>query len=283
MTGIPESYFAAPFLTELETDDGAVPALQGRAAIVTGGGKGIGRGISLRLAEAGARVLIVGHSNMNMAEDTCEAIRAHGGEAICIEADLALPEAPERVVKRALEAFGGIDILVNNAAYQPNRDIDEYTPELFRTVIDIDLISYLRMTMACFPHLKKSGHGRIVNIESVHAKKPSGFDIAYATAKGGVSQLTRETAVACIPYGMTCNAILPGGTKVEFKSQYDPVVANSPAVKKPLPVTRERRYRESFRFGQPSDTANLTVFFCTDLAEHYNGVAVRADGGMMLI
>lgn len=279
-------YFDTPALAlERDMTSGALsPILSGRAAIVTGGGKGIGRGISIRLAEAGARVVIVGHSNMQMAEETCDIIRSRGGEAVCIGVDLAQRESAGQVIQCALDHFGGIDILVNNAAFQPNLDIDEYPPDLFRTVINTNLIAYLRMTMGCFPYLKQSGHGRIVNIESVHAKRPTGFDFGYATSKGGLSQLTRETAVACIPYGMTCNAILPGGTMIEFKTvRPDLGVASYSPGRKVVRVERPRRFRLSHRVGKPADTANMTVFLCSDEAEHYNGVAIRADGGAMLV
>ena len=255
--------------------------LEGRRAIVTGGGKGIGKGISIRLAEAGAAVVIVGNSNMTMAHETCALIESRGGKAYAIAADLALPESAEKVVAFAAEKMGGIDILINNAAYQPNRDITEYSGELFQNVIDVNLGSYLRMTMAAFPYLKESGHGRIVNISSVHGKKPTGFDIAYATSKGGVTMLTRETAVTYMRYGITCNAIMPGGTAIEFKtesSMHGMVNFGNKFIR----VERDRRYHFGYRNGYPSDSGNLAVFFCSDLGEHYNGVAVRADGGMTL-
>ncbi len=255
--------------------------LEGRRAIVTGGGKGIGKGISIRLAEAGASVVIVGNSNMAMAEETCALIESRGGKAWCIGADLALPESIDKVVAFALEKMGGIDILVNNAAYQPNRDITEYSGDLFRNVIDINLGSYLRMTMACFPYLKESGHGRVINISSVHGKKPTGFDIAYATSKGGVTMLTRETAVAFIRYGITCNAILPGGTAIEFKTESS-IKGMQDFGAHYLRVERDRRYRFGYRTGYPSDSGNMAVFLCSDLGEHYNGVQMRADGGMTL-
>lgn len=253
----------------------ASPLLAGRTAVVTGGGKGIGKGISIRLAAAGAKIIIVGRSNMAMAEETAAQIRTDGGEAYTIEADLSLQDTPKKVIAFAVEKFGGVDILINNAAYQPNLDIDEYTADKYEYVQQVNLFAYLRMISAALPFLKKNGEGRIVNISSVHGKRPTGFDFGYSSSKGGIYMLTRETAVELQKYGITCNSILPGGTAIEFKS-------GDTASFKHLRVERPRRYKYSFRYGTPSDTANLCVFLCSSLAEHYNGVAVRADGGMML-
>lgn len=265
-------------------------ALEGKRAIVTGGGKGIGKGVSIRLAEAGASVVIVGNSNMTMAEETRELIESRGGKAYTIGIDLSKPESAAKVVEFAVEKMGGIDILVNNAAFQPNLDIVEYSADVFQNVIDVNLISYLRMTMAAFPYLKECGEGRIINVGSVHSKRPTGFDFAYAVSKGGVLMLTRETATAFRPYGITCNAILPGGTAIEFKTKNPEVVKPNEgpdrkreSFAKSAAAAKEKEFRSpGCRVGYPSDTGNLTVFFASGVGEHYNGVAVRADGGMML-
>ena len=258
-----------------------VRVLEGKRAIVTGGGKGIGKGISIRLAEAGASVVIVGNSNMTMAEETRALIEKRGGKAYTIGIDLAKPESAAKVVAFAVEKMGGIDILVNNAAFQPNMDVTEYSKELFQSVIDVNLISYLRMTMEALPWLKESGEGRIVNVGSVHSKRPTGFDFAYATSKGGVGMLTRETAAAYRRFGITANTILPGGTNIEFKS--GEAGMEKPNQIRTVRIARDREFQPAgYRYGFPSDTANLTVFFASKLGEHYNGCAVRADGGMVL-
>lgn len=277
------NYLERPALVSLEIPETGETkkVLEGKRAIVTGGGKGIGKGISIRLAEAGASVVIVGNSNMAMAEETRGLIESRGGKAYTIGIDLSRPESAAKVVAFAVEKMGGIDILVNNAAYQPNYDVVEYSAELFRNVIDVNLISYLRMSMASLPYLKESGEGRVVNVGSVHSKRPTGFDFAYATSKGGVQMLTRETAAAFRPYGITCNTILPGGTSIEFKTE-NPDMGKLNTIR----TTRIQRGREfvspGYRYGFPSDSGNLTVFLCSRLGEHYNGCAIRADGGMVL-
>ena len=276
------NYLERPALVSLEyPETGEMKrVLEGKRAVVTGGGKGIGKGISIRLAEAGAEVVIVGNSNMAMAEETAALIGSRGGKAYTFGIDLSKPESAAKVVAFAAEKMGGIDILVNNA-YQPTMDVTEYSAKLFKSVIDVNLISYLRMSMASFPYLKESGEGRIVNVGSVHSKRPTGFDFAYATSKGGVGMLTRETAAAFRPYGVTCNTILPGGTNIEFKTE-NPDMGKLHTIRT-VRINRGRDFvAPGYRYGFPSDTGNLAVFLCSRLGEHYNGCAIRADGGMVL-
>jgi len=269
-------------ITDLKSGD-STRLLENRVAIVTGGGKGIGKGISIRMAMAGAGVVIIGNANMAMAEETCELIRRKGGRAFCLGVDLSTDGSAEKVVNFAVDHFGKIDILVNNAAYQPNRDITEYPTDLFEKVIRINLFSYMRLIMAAAPFLKDSGHGRIINISSVHGKRATGFDMAYATTKGGVTMLTREAAAAFAGYGITCNATLPGGTAIEFKTA-DNAGEVMDFNQSGIRVEREKKFPHPVGLtGYPSDSGNLAVFLASDLASHYNGVQVRADGGMMML
>ncbi|MBQ6989738.1 MAG: SDR family oxidoreductase [Clostridia bacterium] len=264
--------------TDLKTGE-HTRLLEGLVAIVTGGGKGVGKGISIRLAEAGAKVVIVGNANMTMAEETCLFIRSRGGEAVPLGCDLAKPESAQKVVDFTLEKFGRLDILVNNAAYQPNRDIVEYSTELYKKVMDINLMSFLRLSMCAMPHLKESDRGRIINISSVHGKKVASFDIAYATSKGGVTMLTRELAVIGPQYGITCNAILPGGIEIEFKTSME---KGDLKEFKSIRVERSRKFKFRYKMGFPSDVGNMVVFLASEQGKHYNGTQIRADGGMIL-
>ena len=269
-------YYDAPALTAMTSlPDGAISSmLEGKRAIVTGGGKGIGKGISLRLAAAGAAVVIVGNENLTMAEETAAEIRSQGGKVAVIGADLSKPESPKKVVDFTLETFSGVDILVNNAAYQPNLDIDEYSGERFNMVMQINLYAYIRMITQCIPHLRECGEGRIINISSIHGKRPTDFDFGYAVSKGGIHMLTREAAAELWQYGITVNAILPGGTAIEFKS-------GDVSSFKGMRVERERKYNLNFP-GMPSDTGNLCVYLASGLGRHINGCAIRTDGGCVL-
>ena len=270
-------YYAEPYLRDMVSfsTGETVRLLKDRAAIVTGGGKGIGRGISLRLAAAGARVLIAGYGNMAMAESTAKEIRDSGGEACAFRVDLAQEEAAYALRDEAVRRFGGIDILVSNAAYQPNLDADEYPGALFRQVQEINLWSPVRLVCACVPYLEKSPYGRVIVISSVHGKRVSGFDIGYATSKGGLQMLVREAAAELCAKGVTVNAILPGGTNIEFKS-------GDTHAFKTCDVPRPRTYPTNYRVGNPGDTGNLAVYLASDLGAHINGVSIRTDGGLLM-
>ncbi len=270
-------HYAEAFLREAERlpSGSREPLLKGRRAIVTGGGKGIGKGITLRLAAAGADVLICGCGNMEMAEETAQEARSLGVRAKAFCADLAREDAADRIVQEAARFLGGVDILVSNAAYQPNLDLQDYTPERFEKVLQINLWSPVRLVSACVPYLRQSGHGRIILISSIHGKRPSGFDIAYATSKGGIQMLMREAALELRRDEITVNAILPGGTHVEFKSGETFQMPHKR-------VKREREYERAFGTGSPSDSGNLAVFLASDMASYITGTSIRVDGGIVL-
>ena len=215
------NYLERPALVSLEyPETGEMKrVLEGKRAVVTGGGKGIGKGISIRLAEAGAEVVIVGNSNMAMAEETAALIGSRGGQAYPFGIDLSKPESAAKVVG----------------------DVHR--------------------------------RGFVGVLDKV--------DFAYATSKGGVGMLTRETAAAFRPYGVTCNTILPGGTNIEFKTE-NPDMGKLHTIRT-VRINRGRDFvAPGYRYGFPSDTGNLAVFLCSRLGEHYNGCAIRADGGMVL-
>lgn len=252
-------------------------SLEGRVAVITGGGKGIGAGISKALAAQGAKVLFNYNSNPDMAQKTVAEIQQAGGMAFTLYADVAQRQQVDAMMAKAVELYGGIDILVNNAAWQPNMDIDEYTDEDYDRIMDINLAGYFRCMQAALPYLKRSQCPRIINISSVHAMRPGDFDVCYSMTKGGIKMLTREAAVEFAKYGITVNAILPGGIKIEFKSGH-----THPFKRKR--VERARKYDLSFfKPGVPADVANVVLFLASEKSQHISGASIRVDGGAMLI
>ncbi|MGI5851078.1 MAG: SDR family oxidoreductase [Clostridiales bacterium] len=248
--------------------------LEGRVAVVTGGGKGIGGGISRALAAQGAKVVFNYNSNPDFAERTVDEIKQNGGEAYTCLVNVQNREQVDAMMQKAAELYGGIDILVNNAAWQPNMDIDECTEEVYDGVIDINLGGYFRCIQSALPYLKKSEHPRVINISSIHGKRPTDFDVCYSMSKGGIEMLTREAAMELIQYGIRVNALLPGGTKIEFKSgKTQPFKFKR--------IERERQY--GFRgVGTPEDVANAVIFLASEKGSHINGTSIRLDRGAIL-
>ncbi|HZJ83462.1 MAG TPA: SDR family oxidoreductase [Clostridia bacterium] len=249
--------------------------LKGRIAVVTGGGKGIGAGISKALASEGVKVLLTCNSNPQMAEGTADQIRQEGGEAEVFCGDVGSREKVDEMMEMAVDRFGGIDILVNNAAWQPNLDIDEYSEEYYDQIMNTNLGGYFRCIQASIPYLKKSKCPRIINISSVHGKRPSDFDVGYSMTKGGIKMLVREAAIELGEFGITVNAILPGGIKIEFKSGYT-------APMKRKRIERPRKYQYYRGAGMPKDVADLVLYLVSQNGGHITGASIRLDGGAML-
>jgi glucose 1-dehydrogenase len=252
--------------------------LKGRVAVVTGGGKGVGAGISRQLAAEGVKVMIAYNSNQDMAEKHAQSLRDAGGIAETVKVDVTDRAQVDAMMAKTAEVFGGIDILVNNAAWQPNLDIDEYTEEQYDGIMRTNLGGYFRCMQAALPYLKKSDMGRVVMISSVHGKRPGDFDVCYSMTKGGIKMLVREAAVELAKYGITVNAILPGGVKIEFKSGFSAPFKRSR-------IQRERKYGWAplGRICVPDDVGNLVVFLASKAGEYLTGTSIRMDGGSMLM
>jgi len=254
--------------------------IEGKAAVVTGSATGVGRGIALALAEAGARVAVT--YNQNPADETMRLIREAGGRAIAVRADVRSRESIRNLMKETYGAFGRLDILVNNAAYQPNRFLCEYTEEEYDWVMDVNLKGYWRCIQEALPYLRKAEHGRVVNVASIHAKRPTGFDPVYAASKGGIKMLTREAALALGRYGITVNTLSPGAVHITLPPNKRPVT-NS--------VNRQGLEFKNFppggflsgRIGVPADMGHYIVFLADEESQYITGSTIRADGGAMMI
>ncbi|MBI2941763.1 MAG: SDR family oxidoreductase [Chloroflexi bacterium] len=190
----------------------SVVELKGKAAIVTGGGTGLGREISLQLAGQGVDVAVIYSRSRDDAEQTVGDLRERGVRAVAIQADVADDAAVRAMVQRAVDDFGCLDILVNNAGFTEFvdfRDLDGLTEGIWDRTIDVNVKGVFFCTRAAAPHLRKQGRGKVVNVTSVSGLRAGGSSIAYSVSKAGETMLTKCLATALAPE-IQVNAIAPG-------------------------------------------------------------------------
>jgi NAD(P)-dependent dehydrogenase (short-subunit alcohol dehydrogenase family) len=256
-------------------------SLRGKAAIVTGGARGIGRGIALRLAEAGAKVLVTDLREA-LAQETAQLIVEAGGTAAAMAANAASLEDAERVVAEAVKRFGSLDIIVNNAVAFTPAELVNCSEAEFDTVIDIGLKGVFFHAQAAARQMIKAGRGgRIVNIGSTDAFLPVGAMSHYDAAKGGVVAMTRGFAKELGRYGITVNAVCPGGTDTPGARE-----ASGPIMKY-LGVGGDGLDQPPRgvlgRHGQPDDIAKGVLFAVCGLSDFVTGASIVVDGGYLLI
>ncbi|MFV0399053.1 MAG: SDR family NAD(P)-dependent oxidoreductase [Oscillospiraceae bacterium] len=251
--------------------------LTGKRVLVTGGGKGIGKGIALEFARRGAKVVIGANSNAGMAAETLKELQSIT-EAAVVQSDVGSPEGCEKLVREAVAFLGGLDILVNNAAIQTQYAFLESNRDTFKQVLNVNLRAPYLLMGLCHPYLKESGAGRIILISSVHGKRPTDFDAAYSTSKGGMEMLCREAAIEFAPDGITVNIVAPAGVKIEGKTG-DP----KPFTLKKMEWDRRFNMYPLGRIGLPSDVAYMACYLATKEAEFISGTTIRQDGCAMLL
>ena len=249
---------------------------ENRTALITGGGKGVGAGVVRVLASRGIRCCINCNTHPDMAAETLRRIEEAGGEGFVFQADITDPEQLSGMVQAVIDRWGRLDILVNNAAMQPNLFIDQYDAEKLRRIWNINIGGYFHVARACLPYLKQSDCGRIVNISSIHGKRPTGFDAGYAMTKGAIRMFTRELALELYEHNITVNAVDLGGCKIEFKTGNAPFTSSMPAECLNPALTR-------LRLVQPDEVGKLVWFLCSPDASGITGDGIRLDRGFVLI
>jgi peroxisomal 2,4-dienoyl-CoA reductase len=245
--------------------------LKGRAALVTGGGTGICRGIALALAGAGCDVAIASRSRDHL-EPTVRDLQAAGGRALAVAGDVRQPEAVDRIVGETADAFGRIDILVNGAAGNFICAADKLSPNGFGTVVDIDLKGTFNVSRAALPHLRVHG-GVVLNISATLQLHGTPLQAHAAAAKAGVDSLTRTLAVEWGPSKIRVNGLAPGpveGTEGASRLTTD---ASRRALQELCPLGR---------MATIDEVATAALFLCSDAAAFITGVTLVIDGGLCL-
>ncbi|MDE3720379.1 SDR family oxidoreductase [Nocardiopsis sp. N85] len=241
--------------------------LDGKRALITGGGRGIGAAIALRLARDGAAVAIGYGSDRRAAEATAARIGEHtGGKAVTLQADTGRPEEAERLVEEAAGLLGGLDILVNNAGVITAGPIESLTPEAAARVIDVNVLGPLLLSRAAVRHLGDGG--RIVNIgSSLGERVPSPGLAAYSASKAAITGLTKALARELGPRGITVNEVAPGSTDTRMNPQDGPGAED------------QRRGSALGRFGAPEEIAEAVAHLVSPRAGFTTGTRLGVDGG----
>jgi len=248
--------------------------LKGKIAIVTGASQGIGRGISLGLAEAGADVVVNCDRNIEGAETVAHEIRALGRRAIVAQADVSKSDDVNRMVQQTLRAFGTIDILVNNAGIFISSPIEDLKEEDWDRVMGVNLKGVFLCCQAVGRHMiEGESGGSIINVASISGLMPEVSGGAYTPSKAGVLALTRLLAIEWAKYGIRANALSPGPIMTPLQRAAFPSEKLLAARNRAVPMNRH---------GTPEEMAKVVVFLASDDSSYITGADITADGGSLV-
>jgi NAD(P)-dependent dehydrogenase (short-subunit alcohol dehydrogenase family) len=274
-------------------------SLKGRCAVITGGSRGIGEAVVLRLAEAGASVVVTARGEEGLTKVEGK-VTAMGGQAAGVQANAGSTRDARRVIDFAVSRFGGVDILVNNAAVFPPRLSIEMTEEIWDQTVNTDLRGpFFLAKLAALEMIKAGRGGRIINVLSTEIFRPTGMLAAYGAAKAGLMAVTHSMAVELGQHGILVNAVIPGATMTAeriaamqsgaMKTPFASAPADAPQT---LAKQRELLQKGGLgehlsnmplgRTGYPDDLAKAVLFMASDLASYVSGTSLTVDGAQTL-
>jgi 3-oxoacyl-[acyl-carrier protein] reductase len=252
---------------------GAGLNLRGRVALVTGGSRGIGRAVCLRLAEAGVCVAVNYVRGEGAAAETVRLAEGLGARALAVRGDVSLLPEAERASAAVCEAFGGLDIVVCNAGLWRGAAAEEMSEELWDGVIDTNLKGTWAVCRAAIPRLKARGGGRIVIVSSTAGQRGEAGYSNYAASKGGQIAFTKSLAAELAPHGINVNAVAPGWVETEMTEGVLSDAAARAEIEAAIPLGR---------VATPDDVARPVVFLCSVWARHITGEVLNVNGGSVL-
>lgn len=245
--------------------------LTDRVALVTGGSRGIGRAIVVKLAEAGAKVAFVYHSNQAAADELAAELNGRGLTVWGLQGDASKKDVADKIVADVIEKWGKLDILVNNAGVIRDGLLATMTSEQWQTVIDNNLTSVFNFCQAATRPMMSARFGRIVNMSSVSAEFANPGQANYAASKAGIEGFTRCMATELAKRGVTVNAVAPGFIETDMTQAV--MNAAGEKIKQSIPVKR---------LGKPEDIAHAVLFLADPASSYITGQVLKVDGGLTL-
>ena len=242
-----------------------------KAAIVTGGSRGIGAAIVRALAADGFDVAIIYQGSVERAQSLAEEIKAAGRNAVAIRCDVSSLEQVEKMTSEVVEKLGGVDVLVNNAGKTRDGLIMRMTEEDFDSIINTNLKGAFNCTKAVTPIMMKARSGRIVNISSVVGVTGNAGQANYAASKAGIIGLTKSAAKELATRGITVNSVAPGYVRTDMTEVLSDKIKE--AILAQIPMKK---------CAEPEDIANVVSFLCSDKASYVTGQVINVDGGMVM-
>ena len=244
--------------------------LTGKVSLVTGGNGGIGLAMAKSLGEAGSKVVVAGR-NQDKNKKSLEILKASNIECISLVVDVVDEKSCNNLIKDAVDHFGKLNILINNAGTNIRKRPEDYKLDEWKSIIDTNLISMFTCSKACFKHFKSVNGGKIINIGSMHSLFGAPLGSAYSASKGGVVQLTKSLANAWAKDNIQVNAVLPG--------YIDTTLTRQARIDIPELQDRVEERTPVGRWGVPEDLGGIAVFLSSEGSNYISGTAIPVDGG----
>jgi len=243
----------------------------GKTVIVTGGSRGIGRAIALDFAKAGANVVVNYNRSADKAEEVVKEVEALGTKGLAVQCDVSKQDDVDKLLKEAVDTFGTVDFLINNAGVTKDTLILRMKEDDWDRVLDTNLKGTFMTTKVIGKYMLKKRQGRIVNITSVVGIMGNAGQSNYAASKAGVIGFTKSVAKEFASRGITVNAVAPGFIASDMTDVLSDEVKEAYA--KAIPLGK---------MGEPEDVANAVKFLCSDMSKYITGQVVQVDGGMLM-